>query len=170
MKKLLLAFTLAGASVAFANPALTPEQQHLLTFAHKVAMRDGHPPKYVQGILLTESDAGMNPTMNKKKKYFGVGQIKLVAAKEVLETYPYLEKKYSVKTDSAIVRALKTNPYFSTEVLSKYLVIIEERYGHTGNRLLEAYNQGPVAVKRATSFPYVIAMRKKLKQYGPLPS
>lgn len=112
--------------------SLTLRQFALLSFAYDVAKADGHTnPQYVQGILMQESKAGgmqkfrvaglSNP---KDDRYFGVGQIKLAAAKEVMANYPSLWKYLDTKTDEELQAKLILDDEFNIRVASKYALLM----------------------------------------------
>lgn len=142
------------------------QKQVVLNYAHQVAKRDGHHPNLVKGIILQESNAGQDPKMNSHASYFGVGQIKIVAAKDVLETYPSMQRKYSITSNAVLKDKLKHDPKFNVDVVSKYLEILQDRYNLRGIRLVEGYNKGPNAVKHAQHFPYAKAIQRKLAENG----
>jgi hypothetical protein len=102
--------------------SFSEEQLNILSFAHKVGVRDRlWNPKILQGILLQESSA-TNPPIG-KHSYYGVGQIKVGTAMEVLDQYPNLKTDYGVKTRNhrEIARKLANDPHFNIEVASKLL-------------------------------------------------
>ena len=100
---------------------LSPHQSQLLDLAYEVAKEDGHKqPQILQGILLQETQAGaMNSYkvaghelgLKTNERYYGILQIKLAAAKDVLAAYPELIKrfKFHTKTDEEIIANLMLN-------------------------------------------------------------
>jgi hypothetical protein len=146
--------TRIGGQVAVLIPAdLGVTQHQLLNMAYEIAKADGHKnPELVQGILLQESRAGGMTTYkvagNKGDEYYGVGQIKLGATREVMSTWPALWAKYKfqTRTDDELKANLILNNQFNIEVTSKYLKLLQTRYGFTGRQLLNAYQQGPGGV------------------------
>ena len=147
-----------GGKVAVILPAdITTDQQRILSLAYAQAKEDGHKsPELVQGILLQESKAGAMSTYkvagNAGDQYYGVMQVKLCAVYEVLKVWPDLLKKYKFQTrseDEIKANLILNNP-FNIEVASKYLKLLQDRYGYHGLELMNAYNRGPVGVKQVT--------------------
>jgi hypothetical protein len=142
----------------------------ILNTAYRIAKADGHKdPELVQGVLLQESKAGGMSSYkvagNKGDEYFGLGQLKLPAAKEVMAAYPKLWElyKFQTKTDDELKANLILNPTFNIEITSKYLKILQQRYGFTGRDLLNAYNRGPGGVKSVgADFHYAVEVQEKL--------
>lgn len=131
---------------------LTTKQMEMLNFAYDVAKADGFKePKYLQGIIMQESRAGsmdefrvsglMNTSSN---RYFGIGQIKLSAAKDVMKRFPELWKFLDTKTDEELQARLIVDDRFNVRVASKYTLLM----GINENpvRAITAYNVGPGAV------------------------
>lgn len=152
---------------------LSANQTKLLKIAYKIAKEDGHKnPEIVQAILLQETRAGsmknfrvVNPG---KDAYFGLLQIKVSAARDVLSRHPSLWTKYNfhTTTDDEIKANLILNDYFNLEVGSKYLLLLKRQYGFSGRKLLNAYNRGPGGVANVDdNFHYAIGAEKKLAQY-----
>lgn len=114
-------------------PNLTPKQGELLTFAYRVAKADGHRhPENYQGLLYQESKAGgmkgyqvagQEFGLGPMKRYYGVPQIKLAAAKDVLKKYPVLG---AFRTDEEIIAKLITDDKWSIRVGSKYFKMVGE--------------------------------------------
>lgn len=142
-----------------ANP--TTKQAQVLLMAYDIAKRDGHPyPQLLQGILLQETLAGGLDTYSvaggeyglpANKRYYGLGQIKLSAAKDVLAEYPEMWKEFEFHTraDEEIIAKLIENDEFNISVASKYLLILR-RYGYaTPHELAKAYNMGPGGARSA---------------------
>lgn len=141
----------SGGQAAILLPAnLSSTQGRLLAEAYEIAKADGHKnPELVQAILLQETMAGgmkayrvANPG---PEAYFGVMQIKLGAAKDVLGVWPDLYKKFGFQTraDDEIKANLILNDKFNMAVGSKYLLVLQKRYGYSGHALMVAYNKGP---------------------------
>jgi hypothetical protein len=141
----------SGGQAAILLPEnLTSKQGRLLAEAYEIAKADGHKhPELVQAILLQETMAGgmkayrvANPG---PEAYFGVMQIKLGAAKDVLGVWPDLYKKFGLQSraDDEIKANLILNDKFNMSVASKYLLVLQQRYGYSGHALMVAYNKGP---------------------------
>ena len=152
---------------------LSNDQSRLLSLAYKLAKEDGHKsPEIVQMVLLQETQAGgmksyrvANPGAD---AYFGPMQIKLAAARDVLNNYPALWSKYSfhTKTDDEVKANLILNDKFNIEVGSKYLLILSKQYGFSGRKLLNAYNRGPGGVHSVDDgYHYAIGAEAKLASY-----
>lgn len=151
-------------------------QLELLDYAYKVAVQDGHKyPQYVQGVMMQESKAGamlgfrVAGLSNKAgDRYAGICQIKLVAAKAVLASYPKMWQKLDTKTDEELFARLILDDKFNIEVCSKYLLLM----GVNANpaRGIAAFNQGPggvQAIENPSDFHYtkgVIAYSAKTKR------
>lgn len=163
-----------GGQAATLLPAnLTNDQGRLLTKAYEIAKADGHKdPEIVQAVLLQETHAGglksyrvANPG---PEAYFGAMQIKLKAARDVLERWPELFTKYKFHTrsDDEIKANLILNDRFNLEVGSKYLLILQRDYGFTGQTLMNAYNRGPGGVKSVDAdYHYAREATAKLAVY-----
>lgn len=165
---------IGGQAATLLPDNLTVTQSQILNAAYQIAKADGHKnPEIVQQMVLQETHAGglssYKVAGNKGDEYFGVAQIKLGAAKDVLKQHPMLFTKYGfhTNTDDEIKANLIMNPVFCIEVGSKYLKLLNERYGFTGRDLLNAYNRGPTGVKRvdSESFHYAKGAEQKLAQW-----
>lgn len=148
--------TTKGGGFSMAVPKdLSSRQTRLLAMAYEIAKRDGHRhPQLLQGIILQETKAGalksykvaghdMGLTVN--QRYYGVAQIKLAAAQDVLKRYPSLRDEFDFQTttDEEVIAKLIENDRFNLAVASKYLLILKG-YGYdTIGQLALAYNQGP---------------------------
>ncbi len=157
---------------------LSDKQQINLNKAYEIAKADGHKdPEILQGIILQESNAGALKSYNVAgqefglkpfERYYGLAQIKLAAAKDVLKSFPMLYTKYDIqtKTDDEIVANLILKDEFNIEVASKYLRILKDQYGiKSYNTLLIAYNRGPGGIKAdedTASVDYVKGVKSKL--------
>lgn len=141
------------------NPTNT--QARVLLMAYEIAERDGHQyPQLLQGILLQETLAGGLDQYNvagheyglaPNKRYYGLGQIKLSAAKDVLAAYPEMWEQFQFHTrlDEEIIAKLIENEEFNISVASKYLLILRQ-YGYSSpHELAKAYNMGPGGARSA---------------------
>lgn len=164
---------IGGQAATLLPSNITPEQGKLLTSAYNIAKADGHKnPELVQSILLQESRAGGMKTFRVAnpgpEAYFGPMQIKLAAAKDVLNKFPNLFSKYNIstKTDDEIKANLILNDKFNIEVASKYLLILQKQYGFSGRELVNAYNRGPGGVKDVgNDYHYAIGAEAKLAAF-----
>ena len=149
---------------------LTKKQFEMLNFAYDVAKSDGFKePKYLQGIIMQESKAGsMNSfrvaglTNAIGNRYFGIGQIKLVAAKFVMSRFPDMWKHLDTKTDEELQARLIVDDHFNVRVASKYALLMGINENPT--RALTAYNVGPGGVENVnpSQHPYT----KKVKAHA----
>jgi len=127
-------------------PNLNTKQERLLKYAYRIARIDGHhSPEIFQGILWHESRVGEYPSYKVRgdefglrfgKRYYGIGQIKLSAARDVIKRYPELG---AFKTNDELMAALIHDDEFNIRVASKYYKIVSN-----GNEKfsITAYNQG----------------------------
>lgn len=128
---------------------LTKKQFEMLNFAYDVAKSDGFKePKYLQGIIMQESKAGsMNSfrvaglTNAIGNRYFGIGQIKLAAAKAVMSRFPDMWKHLDTKTDEELQARLIIDDQFNVRVASKYALIMG--INENPAKAITAYNVGP---------------------------
>ena len=139
--------------------SFTPKQAELLTKAYEIAKKDGHQhPQILQGIILQETRAGdyhkykvagQEYGLKSNHRYYGVGQIKLAAAKDVLARYPSMTREFEFHTmmDEEIIAKLIENDEFNMSVASKYLLIMKSYGYNTIQQLALAYNQGPGGAK-----------------------
>jgi hypothetical protein len=126
---------------------LTTKQGELLAYAYTVAKADGHKfPEYYQGLIYQESKAGgmkgyevagQEFGLKPMERYYGVPQLKLSAAKDVLKRFPVLG---IFRTDEEIIAKLITDDRWSIRIGSKYLLMLS--LGKTPEQSLVAYNRG----------------------------
>jgi hypothetical protein len=141
--------------------SLTEKQSKILTSAYKIAKEDGHKnPELLQGIILQETKAGAMKSyavagqefgLKLGERYYGLGQIKLSAAKHVLSKYPEMRKEYNFQTsmDEEIIAKLIENNDFNMAIASKYLKILKDDHGFRDDAAIAgAYNQGPSGAKK----------------------
>ena len=156
---------------------ITTRQAEILNMAYTIAKKDGHKqPQILQGIVMQESQAGQLQKykvagqefgLKTNTRYYGVAQIKLDAARDVLAAYPQLSKQYNFQTntDEEVIAKLIENDQFNLAVASKYLLILK-RYGFdTIKELALAYNQGPggAKLKDADTFHYSNGVMKYIQ-------
>lgn len=132
---------------------MTDKQHQLLDLAYEVAKSDGHKhPQLVQGIIMQESRAGAvreyrvaGLSNQPGDRYFGVGQIKLAAAKAVMSKYPELWSRFNTRTDEELQARLILDDEFNVKVTSKYALLM----GMNDNPTLAitAYNRGAAGAK-----------------------
>lgn len=146
---------------------LTSRQAYLLSFAYRVAKEDGHhSPELVQGMIMQETKAGnmagwrVAGLENRPgDRYFGVGQVKLVAAKEVLRTYPKLWKHLDTRTDEELQARLIVDDEFNIRVASKYLLLVGVNTNATIG--VTAYNRGPTGAQEVNPHTHNYTVRVK---------
>jgi hypothetical protein len=124
------------------------KQKQLLTFAYDVAKNDGHKkPEYLQGVLLQESGAGASSKfrvagdpVKKENRYFGVAQIKLAAALDVMKNFPELWSFLQTKTHDELQAKLILDDEFNIRIASKYLLLMG--INKSAHFAITAYNKG----------------------------
>ena len=144
------------------------EQSELLIYAYKVAQHDGFKdPTLIQGIIMQESKvgtykdykvAGHEFGLKPLARYYGVAQMKLNAAKDVLAKYPSLGK---FKTEEELVANMITDKKFAVRLASKYLVMLGAK--NEPKMLVAArYNRGKAGAEAVdpSTFPYSVSVNK----------
>lgn len=138
---------------------LSHHQAELLSQAYEIAQKDGHKqPQILQGIILQESKAGDLKSykvagqefgLKTNSRYYGVAQIKLAAAQDVLKTYPSLKREFNfhTNTDEEVIAKLIEDDKFNMSVASKYLLLLRDSGYDTIRQLALAYNQGAGGAK-----------------------
>ena len=167
---------LGGSGLAFAIPnGITDHQYDLLNSAYRIARDNGlKHPEILQGIVFQETHAGALDSyrvagqefgLKTNERYYGICQIKLKAARDVLKAHPELLEKYDfhTNTDEEVIANLILNDDFNLEIASLYLKIIADNYGNGKEFMIAAFNKGPGGAKNVDvgSLDYV----KKVKQY-----
>ena len=149
---------------------LTPRQVEILKIAYQIAKEDGYRnPEILQGLILQESKAGGLKSYRvaghelgaktQYTKYYGVGQIKLIAAKEVLKKHPEMWKFMQTREDEEIIANLILNDEFNIRIASKYLLFANN--GKVDNMAITAYNQGQAGAKNLNpdTWHYTVKVR-----------
>lgn len=146
---------------------LTPEQIDLLGMAYSIGYKDGGEAhaRLVQAVLLQETIAGLLGRLGHLsaplgKRSYGVMQVKVVAAHDVLRRHPELGKFH---TDDQLITRLITDDEFNIRVASAYLKFLRRIKG-SDQQALVAYNIGLNAARRvmdAADFKYV----QKVERY-----
>lgn len=154
---------------------LSSKQADLLAYAYDIAKIDGHKdPAILQGLILTESNAGGAPnyrvSKDKSGLNYGVAQLRVEAAKDVLKAWPdiYSAFGFQTRSDDEIRANLILNDRFNIYVASKYLMLLETSYNFSGfAEILRAYNRGPAAARSlksaAINDKYVIKTKHNIK-------
>ena len=146
---------------------LTPEQIDLLGMAYTIGYQDGGEAhaRLVQAVLLQETLAGLLGRLGHLsaplgKRSYGVMQVKVVAAHDVLRHHPELGKFH---TDDQLITRLMTDDEFNIRVASAYLKFLRQ-HKRSDQQALVAYNIGMNAARRvmdAADFKYV----QKVERY-----
>ena len=168
---------IGGDPLTFAVPENLSEKQHrILNAAYSIAKAIGlKKPELAQGILIQESQAGGLDSykvagqefgLKTNERYYGVGQVKLSAAKAVMSRFPQMWDKYDfhTRTDEELIANLIMNDLFCVEISTRYLKILSDDYGYEGDKLVAAYNKGPSGVK-AVENPSDLNYVQKVKQH-----
>ena len=137
---------------------MNASQAALLKYAYEVAEADGHKdPSVLQGLIWQESKAGGYPGyevagdeygLRVGKRYYGVGQIKVSAAKDVFKRFPDDFPGFDKMVDDEIIAYLIMDKKFNIRVASKYLWIMTHRerkdsvFVRPTNYAITAYNRG----------------------------
>lgn len=158
---------------------ISSRQAWLLAMADEIARRDGlQPPQLLQGIILQETlagglrsykVAGHELGLKPNDRYYGVAQLKLSAARDVLRRNPALweEFNFQTRTDEEIIAKLIEDDRFNLTVASRYLLILRDVYGYNTTRQLAlAYNQGPTGARqlRGAQHPYPKKVMRHLQR------
>ena len=166
-----------GSALSMKLPSnLTATQARILHLAYKVAQADGHKyPQMLQGIVLQETKAGALESykvagqefgLRANERYYGVSQVKLAAAKDVLSTYPNMKTQFKLqtKTDEEVIANLILNEEFNLSIASKYLLILKKRYNVSDTNILAAYNQGPGGMNNAEGQKYSTSVQQHIRK------
>ena len=152
---------------------LTPEQIDLLGMAYSIGYKDGGEAhaRLVQAVLLQETIAGLLGRLGHLsaplgKRSYGVMQVKVVAARDVLRKHPELGKFH---TDDQLIARLMTDDEFNIRVASAYLKFLR-KHKRSDQQALVAYNIGMNAARRvmdAADFKYVQRVERYLSVLVP---
>lgn len=148
---------------------LTEEQISLLTLAYDVGMEDGgeEHARILQGVLLQETIAGLlgrigHMTAPVGKRSYGVMQVKVTAARDVLKKHQAEFARY--RSDEALIVDLMSNDEVNMRMASKFLLMLKERSDSIEHALV-AYNVGYRAAKSVPDydeFKYVVKVKRHL--------
>lgn len=161
-----------GDGVRLWNPLgkawLTDEQLDLLSLAYKVGYEDGGEAhaKLLQAVLMQETIAGQLGRLGHLsaplgKRSYGVMQVKVVAARDVLKWRPQFGE---FATDEQLIARLMVDDEFNIRVASAYLKYLR-RGANSDHQALVAYNLGPNAAKHVVDpaqYRYVLAVERYL--------
>lgn len=130
---------------------LTEEQVDLLKLAYDIGYQDGgeQHASLLQSTLLQESIAGQLGRVGHRaapvgKRSYGVMQIKVTAALDMLEEHPQLGVS---RTDEDLIVRLMTDDEFNIRIASKFLLYLRDKTNSDAEALV-AYNMGLRASKR----------------------
>ena len=133
---------------------LTGEQVDLLKQAYDIGNEDGGEQHalLLQSTLLQESIAGQlgrvgHRTAPVGKRSYGVMQIKVSAASDVLEEHPQLGISH---TEEELIVRLMTDDDFNIRIASKFLLYLRDKTSSDAEALV-AYNMGLQGSKRFES-------------------
>lgn len=155
---------------------LTKRQQEVLNLARHVGI-EYDLEKTMMGIVMQESIAGVLPSVGHMtadfgKRSYGVSQVKVAAARDVLKRHPELGK---FRTDEELIGRLIYDDEFNIRIGALYFKHLRETYGFTWREALTAYNLGPGGarkVKNPEQYKYTLKVighihSPKLKQFFP---
>jgi hypothetical protein len=130
---------------------LTEEQVGLLKLAYDIGYQDGgeQHASLLQSTLLQETIAGQLGRVGHRaapvgKRSYGVMQVKVSAATDVLDEHPQLGVSH---TDEELIVRLMTDDEFNIRVASKFLLFLRDKTSSDAEALV-AYNMGLRASKR----------------------
>ena len=130
---------------------LTEEQVNLLKLAYDIGSQDGgeQHASLLQSTLLQETIAGQlgrvgHRTAPVGKRSYGVMQVKVSAASDVLDDHPQLGLP---PTEEELIVRLMTDDEFNIRVASKYLLYLRDKTSSEAAALV-AYNMGLRGSKR----------------------
>jgi hypothetical protein len=149
---------------------MTTEQMELLQLAYEIGFEDGghQHAELVQAILMQETIAGQLGRMGHMtapvgKRSYGVMQVKVTAARDVLNKYSEFGQ---FRADEELIVALLSDDEFNIRIASKFLLQLGGR-GRAMERSLVAYNIGLTASRAVDdphSFKYVLGARSYLDE------
>lgn len=149
---------------------LTPEQMDLLQLAYDIGYEDGghEHAERLQAILMQETIAGQLGRMGHMtapvgKRSYGVMQVKVTAARDVLNKFSELGE---FRADEELIVALLSDDEFNIRIASRLLMDLRSRT-RTPERALTAYNIGMRAalqVEDPKAFKYVVSTKTYLEE------
>lgn len=130
--------------------SITKDQARLLKIAYEEGKKIGY-PETIQAILWQETKAGSYGKIDgiiigdskSSRKSYGVLQVQLRTAREVLKKYPHLG---TFGTDAELLYRLLKDDRFNIRIGAHYFKNLIERFGENPsgwNRAVLAYNVGP---------------------------
>ena len=168
-------------ALAYSLPAdLSSKQKQLLVEAYNIAKADGlSDPKLLQAIILREtraggmqkySVAGQELGLKTNLRYYGVSQLKLAAARDVLAKWPRLFSQFGfqTQTDEEVIAKLIADDLFNLHIASKYLLLLRNQGFRSNSELALAYNQGAggARLQDHNDSPYARAVVQYISKLG----
>ena len=124
---------------------LTEEQIKLLNLAHHIGMEEdgAEQAALLQAILMQESHAGNYGRIGDVhadvgKRSYGVMQVKLITAYDVLKNYPEMG---NFKTEEGLIIKLVTDDEFNIRIASRHLLMLRKHTQRDAQAIM-AYNTG----------------------------
>ncbi|MDH5182592.1 MAG: hypothetical protein OEX12_01760 [Gammaproteobacteria bacterium] len=149
------------------NNWMTKEQVRLLNIAHNIGMDDSSKEhaNLLQAILMQETHAGHYGRIGDTdapvgKRSYGVMQIKLITARDVLKKHPDMG---NFNTDEELLIKLMTDDYFNISIASKHLLVLRNNSKRYAQAVM-AYNTGLSKAKRHW-YPEKFRYVKKITLY-----
>lgn len=149
---------------------LSDEQVRLLQTAYDIGRTDGghEHAELLQAVLLQETIAGQlgrigHMTAPVGKRSYGVMQVKVSAARDVLRDHPDFG---GFRSDEELIVELMSDDVFNMRIASKFLLHLKDRT-ETEDAALVAYNIGLRASRKIASpdkFKYVVRTRRNLTE------
>ena len=121
---------------------LTPDQLSILNLAYSIGQKDNQ-GELLQSIVMQESHAGALQLVGHKsqavgKRSYGIAQIKVSAATDVLKRHPDLG---FFNSDEELISKLLADNTFNLTVASKFLLILKQNSKSEAQAIV-AYNLG----------------------------
>ena len=137
---------------------ITKSQSELLSYAYEIAKADGFRiPEVLLGIIMVESQAGLVKTSKIISNCYGVGQIKVVAALDVLKFFPSMKKELKTGSLKEIEYLLKHDDKFNIRIASKYLLLMD--INKSKDFGITAYNIGKGGAQKVSSSNWGYTMK-----------
>lgn len=149
---------------------LTDEQAMLMQTAYEIGLADGglEHAELLQAVLLQETIAGQlgrigHMTAPVGKRSYGVMQVKVSAARDVLRHYKQFGR---FRSDEELIVALMSDDVFNMRIASRFLLYLKEKTA-SEDAALVAYNIGLRAsrkIGKPEKFKYVVRTRRNLSE------
>ncbi len=149
---------------------LTDEQAQLLKTAYSIGYENGghEHAELLQAVLLQETIAGQlgrigHMTARVGKRSYGVMQVKVTAARDVLKKHKDFGR---FRSDEELIVALMTDDDFNMRIASKFLLYLGEKTSSVEASLV-AYNiglRGSRKISEPDEFKYVVRTKNNLNE------